>query len=71
MENNYYNLCLTSGKDIIETRQHILHNDRVPNPRFYDIDIEPDKMYMASIIYEDITDLTSIYIEEIIYEKVD
>jgi hypothetical protein len=68
MENNYYNLCLTSGKVIIERRQRILDNDRVPNPRFYDLDIDPNKMYMASIIYEDITDLTSIYIEEIIYE---
>lgn len=68
MENNYYNLCLTSGKDIIESRQRVLDNDRVPNPRFYDIDIDPNKMYMASIIDEDITTMTSIYIEEIIYE---
>lgn len=68
MENNYYNLCLTSGKDIIKARQNVLDNDRVPNPEFCDIDIDPNKMYMASIIDEDITALTSIYIEEIIYE---
>lgn len=68
MENKYYDLCLTSGKDIIETRQRVLANDRVPNPRFYDIDIDPNKMYMASIIDEDITVITSIYIEEIIKE---
>ena len=70
MESNYYNLRLTLGKDIIKTRERIQDDDRYPDPRYYDIDeIQPDKYYMASIIDEDITALTSIYIEEIIYEK--
>lgn len=68
MENNYYHLTHWSGQDIINLRQHIQTNDRVPRPRYYDIpEIDPDQYYMASIIYEDITDLTAIYIEEIIY----
>lgn len=70
MEFNYYDLHLTLGKDIIETRERIQDDDRYTNPRYYDIEeIQPDKYYMASIIDEDITALTSIYIEEIIYEK--
>lgn len=70
MESNYYNLRLMLGKDIIKTRERIEDDDRYPDPRYYDIDeIQPDKYYMASIIDEDITALTSIYIEEIIYEK--
>lgn len=70
MEFNYYNLRLTLGKDIIKTRERIEDDNRYPNPRYYDIEeIQPDKYYMASIIDEDITPLTSIYIEEIIYEK--
>ena len=68
MKNNYYNLIPTSGKSIIETRQQVLDDDRVTNPKYYDIDIDPNKTYLASIIYEDISDLTSIYIEEIIKE---
>lgn len=68
MENKYYDLCLTSGKEILETRQAAANSGRVTNPRYYEIDIDPDKMYMASIIYEDITAITSLYIEEIIYE---
>lgn len=67
MENMYYNLAQWSGKDIINLRQHIQTNDRVPCPRYYDIEIDPDQNYMASIIYEDITELTALYIEEIIY----
>lgn len=68
MKNNYYNLTTVTGKSIIETRQQVLDDDRVINPRYYDIDIDPNKIYLASIIYEDISDLTSIYIEEIIKE---
>lgn len=68
MKNNYYNLIPTSGKSIIEIRQQVLDDDRVINPKYYDIDIDPNKTYLASIIYEDISDLTSIYIEEIIKE---
>ena len=68
MKNNYYNLIPTSGKSIIETRQQVLDDDRVINLKYYDIDIDPNKTYLASIIYEDISDLTSIYIEEIIKE---
>lgn len=68
MENNYYNLTHWSGKSIIDLRKHIQDDDRVIRPRYYDIkEIDPDQYYMASIIYEDITELTSIYIEEIIY----
>lgn len=70
MEFNYYHLCPTLGKDIIEHRKRVQENDRYINPKFYDIEeIQPDKYYMASIIDEDITELTSIYVEEIIYEK--
>lgn len=68
MKNNYYNLTTVTGKSIIETRQQVLDDDRVINLRYYDIDIDPNKTYLASIIYEDISDLTSIYIEEIIKE---
>ena len=68
MKNNYYNLIPTSGKSIIEIRQQVLDDDRVINPKYYDIDIDTNKTYLASIIYEDISDLTSIYIEEIIKE---
>lgn len=70
MEFNYYDLRLMLGKDIIETRKRIQDNDRYTNPRYYDIgEIQPDKYYMVSIINEDIDALTSIYIEETIYEK--
>ena len=54
MKNNYYNLTTVTGKSIIETRQQVLDDDRVINPRYYDIDIDPNKTYLASIIYEDI-----------------
>lgn len=68
MENNYYNLTQWSGKSIIDLRKHIQDDDRVIRPKYYDIkEINPDQQYMASIIYEDITDLTAVYIEEIIY----
>ena len=68
MKNNYYNLTTVTGKSIIEIRQQVLDDDRVINPKYYAIDIDPNKTYLASIIYEDISDLTSIYIEEIIKE---
>lgn len=68
MENNYYNLTNWSGKSIIDMREHIQNDDRVIRPKYYNIEeINPDQQYMASIIYEDITDLTAVYIEEIIY----
>ena len=68
MENDYYNLTHWSGKSIIDMREHIQNDDRVTRPGYYNIEtIDPDQYYMASIIYEDITDLTAVYIEEIIY----
>ena len=69
MEFDYYHLYLTTGKEILKLRERIQEDDRYPNPKFYDIEIQPDKYYMISVIDEDISALTAIYIEEIIYEK--
>lgn len=77
MEFNYYNLRPMLGKEIIELREKVLEDDRIQYPKYYrtknnkHIDIQPDKYYMASIVYEDITELTAIYIEEIIYSMED
>lgn len=67
MENNYYNLVQRYGQTIIDIRKQAQDDDRVTQHKYYNIEIDPDQYYMASIIYEDITDLTAIYIEEIIY----
>lgn len=68
MEENFYNLQLMNGQTILDGREQALNNDRYNRIELYDIEIDPNKMYMASIIDEDITMITSIYIEEIIYE---
>lgn len=69
MEANYYNLKQTSGQYILNKRERVFDDDRYNKIRLYEeIDIDPNKMYMASIIDEDITMISSIYIEEIIYE---
>ena len=68
MEENFYNLQLMNGQIILDSREQALNNDRYNRVELYDIEIDPNKMYMASIIDEDITMITSIYIEEIIYE---
>ena len=68
MEENFYNLQLMNGQTILDSREQALNNDRYNRVELYDIEIDPNKMYMASIIDEDITMITSIYIEEIIYE---
>lgn len=69
MEANYYNLQLTTGQDILDKRDRVFDNDRYNTIRLYEeIDINPNKLYMASLIDEDITMISSIYIEEIIYE---
>lgn len=69
MENNYFDLRAMSGAKILEERRQAEESDCVPNPRFYkEITIDPDKMYMISIIDVDISPITSLYIEEIIYE---
>lgn len=64
-----YELSPMLGKEIIELRERVQKDDRYPNPKYYNIAIQPDKYYIASIIDEDISELTSIYIEEFIYEK--
>lgn len=69
MEENFYNLQLMNGQTILDSREQALNNDRYNRVELYDIEIDPNKMYMASIIDEDITMITSIYIEEIIYEN--
>ena len=68
MEENFYNLQLMNGQTILDGREQALNNDRYNRVELYDIEIDPNKLYMASIIDEDITMITSIYIEEIIYE---
>ena len=68
MKKNYYNLTTVTGKSIIEIRQQVLDDDRVINPKYYDLDIDPNETYLASILHEDRSDITSIYIEEIIKE---
>ena len=68
MEENFYNLQLMNGQTILDGREQALNNDRYNRVELYDIEIDPNKFYMASIIDEDITMITSIYIEEIIYE---
>lgn len=69
MEENYYNLQLMNGQTILDIRERKFNNDRYNKIRLYeDIEIDPNKFYMASIIDEDITMISSIYIEEIIYE---
>ena len=69
MEENFYNLQLMNGQTILDSREQALNNDRYNRVELYDIEIDPNKMYMASIIDEDITMITSTYIEEIIYEN--
>lgn len=68
MEENFYNLQLMNGQTILDGREQALNNDRYNRVELYDIEIAPNKLYMASIIDEDITMITSIYIEEVIYE---
>ena len=69
MEAEFYNLQLMSGQTILDIRERIFDNDRYNKIRLYDdIEIDPNKLYMASLIDEDITMISSIYIEEIIYE---
>lgn len=68
MEEKFYNLELTSGQTILDYRERVLDNDRYNRIKLYETEIDPNKFYMASIIDEDISALTSIYIEEIIYE---
>lgn len=68
MEANYYDLQLMSGQTILDTRERKRNNDRYNKIRLYEMEIDPNKMYMASIIDEDVSMLSSIYIEEIIYE---
>lgn len=67
MENMYYDLAQWSGQTILDIRKQAQDDDRVTQHKYYNIEIDPDQNYMASIIYEDITDLTALYIEEIIY----
>lgn len=68
-EGRYFDLQAMSGAEILETRQAARESDRVTNPIYYTaIEVDPNKMYMASIIWEDFTALTSMYVEEIIYE---
>lgn len=69
MEAEFYNLQLMSGQTILDIRERKFNNDRYNKIRLYDdIEIDPNKLYMASLIDEDITMISSIYIEEIIYE---
>lgn len=68
-QDNYFDLRAMSGAEILEERRQAEESDWVPNPRFYEeITIDPNKMYMASIVWADISPITSLYIEEIIYE---
>lgn len=68
-QNNYFDLQAMSGAEILKERRFAEESDAVPNPRYYDkITIDPNKMYMASIVWYDISPITSLYIEEIIYE---
>lgn len=69
MEAEFYNLQLMSGQTILDIRERKFNNDRYNKIRLYEeIEIDPNKLYMASLIDEDITMISSIYIEEIIYE---
>ena len=70
MEANYYDLQLMSGQTILDIRERKFNNDRYNKIRLYDIDIDPMKFYMASLIDEDISMISSIYIEEVIYEYI-
>jgi hypothetical protein len=70
MEANFYDLQLMSGQTILDIREQALNNDRYNKIKLYEIEIDPMKFYMASIIDEDISAFTSIYIEEIIYEYI-
>lgn len=68
-QNNYFDLQAMSGAEILEGRRQVEESDWIPSPRYYeDITIDPNKMYMISIIEADISPITSLYIEEIIYE---
>ena len=69
MEENFYNLQLMNGQTILDCREQALNNDRYNRIELYDIEIDPNKFYMVSIIDEDITMISSIYIEETIYEN--
>lgn len=68
MEEEFYNLQLMNGQTILDYRDRVFDNDRYNRIKLYEIEIDPNKLYMASIIDEDITMISSIYIEEIIYE---
>lgn len=56
------------GKDLIELRERVQKDDRYISPKYYNIELQPDKYYKASIIDEDISELTALYIEEFIKE---
>lgn len=77
MGTSYYDLRPMLGEEIIELREKVLEDDRIKYPKYYRtknnrrIDVQPDKYYMASIVYEDISELTALYIEEIIYSMED
>lgn len=54
MEANFYNLRLMNGQTILDGREQALNNDRYNRIELYDIEIDPNKMYMASIIDDNI-----------------
>ena len=68
IEGNFYYLQQMTGQSILDIRERKFNNDRYNKIRLYETEIDPNKSYMVSIIDEDITMLSSIYIEEIIYE---
>lgn len=59
---------LLTGKEILEYRKRIEENDRFINNQYYNIRIDEDKIYAAQIIIYDVSEITSHYYEERIYE---
>jgi hypothetical protein len=71
LDKSYFDLGPIRGVTILKYREYVLNNNTFNVARIYrDIEIDPDKWYIASIIWDDISPITSHYIEEIIIEPV-
>lgn len=71
LDKYYFDLSFIKGQTILESREYVLHNDTFNVATIYrDIEIHPDRWYLASIVWDDISPITSHYIEEVIIEPI-
>ena len=53
------------GKELLKERERVINDDRYTKKKFLDLVIEPDKFYNITIIDEDISPLSAMYVEEL------